>query len=544
MTDRLGARAPLPELTSLLFEEPPRLRGRARLYASWLFWLAAIAIAVASMMTIVRLLDHADTRRQTQIVLADLSVLASRLRLAELRAELDPSAMSAFLTAASVAAEELPRELSELLAFDPEGDAADRVREAVEQYQSNAEHHLELVQAGDETAARQWEQERSGPSYGLLQEATAQSGIFYSAQATRSLRWVRLSAAVAIGSEALLIGLLVGFSTRAQHRAERELHEERVRHAARFQAMVQHSADVIALLDERGTIRYVSPAGERVLGYPAEAAIGMSSLAFLGDEGVPAAEAALREVLAGRGDVEGLELPAVHADGSRRWIEVSARNLLDDPNVGGIVLNFRDVTRSRQLKDQLQHQALHDPLTGLGTRELFGHQVETALARARREESSIALFYVDLDGFKAVNDSLGHDAGDDLLVEVAQRLRRTLRESETPARLGGDEFAVLLDGAGMEEAVAVAERILEALAAPFRLATGEASVGASIGIAVGGPEDANPDELLRRADLAMYLAKSRGKGRYEVCDDLAVLRARTTATGRHRATKLAAVAAG
>lgn len=483
---------------------------------TWAFWLAAIAIACASSVAIVRLLDHADTRRQTQIVLADISEVMSELRLAEVRAVVEAGSEEQLREAIAAAAPASSSAVGTLLRLDPEGDAADRVREAADQYRSNAQVHLGLLDSEQWLAAARWEDERSGPSFELLQEATAQTGVFYSAQAVRSLRRVRMSAVAAIGSEALLIGLLVTLSSRSRHAAARKLDEERLRHAARLQALVQHSAEAIALLDARTVVRYASSAVQRILGLPPEDAVGMSFLSFLESDSRSSMRGALQELVATGGELLALELAAHHADGSPRWIEVSASNLLTDPNVGGIVLNFRDVTQSRSLKEQLRHQAWHDALTGLANRELFGRQMEQRLTQERRERSPCAVLYLDLDGFKAVNDSLGHEAGDELLTGVAERLQEALREHETAARLGGDEFAVLLERAGQEEAEAVAQRLLDALSAPFSLSAGRASVGASIGIAVGGPDDGNPDELLRQADVAMYLAKIRGKNRYQV----------------------------
>lgn len=205
---------------------------RAGVLAPWMFWLAALAIGLASILAIMRLLDHADGRRLTQIVLGDIKVEASRLRLAELYSEIAETGDEAFEAAMSVAEQDLPAAVSKLLDLDPDGDAAYRVEEAVEQYVSNAREHFRLL--GPDAAAWQWEQVRSGPSYELLQEATSESAIFYGAQARRSLRNVRLNAALAIGSEALLIGLLVGLSARSRRLAERKLYADRVGHAARF----------------------------------------------------------------------------------------------------------------------------------------------------------------------------------------------------------------------------------------------------------------------------------------------------------------------
>jgi diguanylate cyclase (GGDEF)-like protein len=170
-----------------------------------------------------------------------------------------------------------------------------------------------------------------------------------------------------------------------------------------------------------------------------------------------------------------------------------------------------------RLYEQVRHQAFHDPLTRLANRTLFRDRLEHALARTNRGLDQVAVLFVDLDDFKTVNDSLGHPAGDALLVAVGERLVGVLRPGDTVARLGGDEFAVLVeDVADHRDALAPAERILAAFAAPFSVAGSELFIGASVGIALGAAADRSADEVLRNADFAMYQAKSMGKRRYAV----------------------------
>lgn len=179
--------------------------------------------------------------------------------------------------------------------------------------------------------------------------------------------------------------------------------------------------------------------------------------------------------------------------------------------------SMMDVTERKSLEAQLTHQALHDPLTKIANRALFRDRVEHALARLTRNHVSIAVLFLDLDNFKSINDSLGHAAGDKLLVHVAERLQDCLRNSDTAARLGGDEFAVLIESVTHEdESVNIANRILDVFCEPFSIEGNEVYVGTSIGIAAGSAETAGSEELLRNADLAMYLAKGRGKGKYVV----------------------------
>jgi diguanylate cyclase (GGDEF)-like protein len=167
--------------------------------------------------------------------------------------------------------------------------------------------------------------------------------------------------------------------------------------------------------------------------------------------------------------------------------------------------------------DELARQAFHDPLTDLPNRALFADRLEHALARLNRRDQVIAVLLLDLDGFKEVNDSLGHDAGDQLLIAVSQRLRACLRPADSIARLGGDEFTILLEEiTSLREATLVAERIEDSLRTPFVLDGHEVKVTTSIGIALNSGGDIEPDDLVRNADTAMYEAKRAGKARYEV----------------------------
>jgi diguanylate cyclase (GGDEF)-like protein len=194
--------------------------------------------------------------------------------------------------------------------------------------------------------------------------------------------------------------------------------------------------------------------------------------------------------------------------------------MLDDPVVEGIVANVQDVTDRKRAEDELRHQAFHDGLTGLANRGLLVDRIEQAVRRAGRRGVDPAVIYLDLDGFKGVNDRYGHDGGDQLLRAVGQRLTATVRSEDTVARLGGDEFAVLIDENHEEaaEATTTAERILQALTAPVEVAGHEVRISASLGVAAGSV-GCTADELLRNADLAMYQAKGAGKGRVVVYDE-------------------------
>jgi len=451
---------------------------------------------------------------------------------------------------------------------------------------------------------------------------------------------------------------------------------------ARFRSLVQRSYDVIAVCDPTGTVLYVTPSVEAVLGFKPEEIIGTSGYEFLYPGDRDELAASLGRLIEGTSPQRAVEFRAVHKDGTLRYVELVPTNLVDDPSVGGIVLNVRDITERKRAEEELRllqtivlaideapdlgaalevtvqrlcevtgwacgaawtplpdrsalqlrrswwrddprlqtfaeqrqsvelplgvglpgrvwasgepslstnmaiaddsvrqaglavavavpvlaerevvavlelfnavagsddrrvitlvatvasqlgtvierkraqerlaHQALHDPLTELPNRALFLDRLALALARLRRRRSSVVVLFADVDRFKVVNDSLGHDAGDRLLVALSRRLREVLRPGDTLARFGGDEFAVLCEEVPEDDVVGIAERMMDSLAEPFTALGREVFVSISVGVAVAQDPDQRPESLLRDADAAMYLAKDRGRARFEVFDE-------------------------
>jgi diguanylate cyclase (GGDEF)-like protein/PAS domain S-box-containing protein len=276
-------------------------------------------------------------------------------------------------------------------------------------------------------------------------------------------------------------------------------------HERRFRSLVQHASDLITITGSGGVLTYVSPAVERLLGAPAESWLGRPAAEMVHPDDLRMVMAHYRTQVANPGMPVTYQVRLMRADGTYRWTEVTSVNLLHDPGVAGIVGNCRDITDAREFQQRLHHQASHDTLTGLANRGLFADRLTDALRGAVPRSVSVAL--MDLNDFKAVNDSLGHAAGDQLLVAAAERLRSSVRSGDTVARLGGDEFAVLLAYATEAEVDAVVARIIGAFTEPVHVAGSDLHMAASIGIAVNdGPVSAS--ELQRRADVAMYAAKA------------------------------------
>jgi diguanylate cyclase (GGDEF)-like protein/PAS domain S-box-containing protein len=285
---------------------------------------------------------------------------------------------------------------------------------------------------------------------------------------------------------------------------------------SRFRALIEHAADVVTVVDVDATILYDSPSCQTVLGYAPGERIGMDGMQLVHEDDRDRAIEVLAQVAEQGGTAE-VEVRIRHRDGSYRWVDTAITNLLHEPEVHGFVANFRDITARKALEDQLAHQAFHDPLTGLANRALLLDRIDHALASAQRDpKRRLAVLYLDLDDFKAVNDVYGHEAGDSLLREAAGRIAEVLRPGDTASRLGGDEFAVLLEDLPQGDlAYELGSRLLESLQEPYATDGEQVCVSASVGIAVstGGDDAAS---LLRNADLAMYRAKGDGKGRFEI----------------------------
>lgn len=283
----------------------------------------------------------------------------------------------------------------------------------------------------------------------------------------------------------------------------------------RLNGMLQRSSDLVTVIATDGSIRYQSPAAGWVLGHEAHAFHHKNLNDLIHPDDQHGALAKVNRVIEGPTGEAQFDARWRHADGSWRHTETVVTNHMNDPAVGGLVLNTRDVTERKVLETELAHRALHDPLTDLANRALFKESVERALRRTGRNGRSVAVVFLDVDDFKHVNDSLGHEAGDRLLAAVAERIRLCVRPYDVAARLGGDEFAVLLENADLRVAASVAERILRELDEPIQVSGREIAAQGSLGIAVGGPGD-DVEDVLRNADVAMYTAKAKGKGRFEV----------------------------
>ncbi|WP_405773211.1 putative bifunctional diguanylate cyclase/phosphodiesterase [Streptomyces sp. NBC_01538] len=317
--------------------------------------------------------------------------------------------------------------------------------------------------------------------------------------------------------------MLLDNITLTQELAQKENH---------FRSLVQGSSDVIMIAAPSGMLRYVSPAAAGVYGRSAEELVGTELAHLIHPEDLGCVVHELRRFLAASPDDEpttriecrfkaggGGTSRSTEAESGGGWLNVESTV---NRHHGGLIFNSRDVTERVRLQAQLQHNAEHDPLTDLPNRALFTQRVQQALSGRRSTDRGTAVLFIDLDGFKAVNDTIGHQAGDELLVQAARRLHDAVRYGDTASRLGGDEFAALIVGDGTRDRGARERHIMElanrlrlTLSQPYEINGNDVRVNASIGVAFAEP-GLGAGELLRNADLAMYRAKASGKGRVEL----------------------------
>jgi diguanylate cyclase (GGDEF)-like protein/PAS domain S-box-containing protein len=301
-----------------------------------------------------------------------------------------------------------------------------------------------------------------------------------------------------------------------RQRAEQALRDSQ----ARYRSVVEQVSEVIFTIDARSCWTFLNPAWTQVTGFTVEESLGQPFLNFIFEDDWTHCLALYEAMMRCENDYCRTELRHITKEGGHRWLEVRAHSVTDAAgSVTGIFGTLSDITERKQAEEQLHHLALHDALTGLPNRLLFQDRLQGALSRAERSQCGVAVLFVDLDNFKVVNDSMGHEAGDDLLRAVAIHLQACTRGADTTARLGGDEFTLLLEGLHtVDEATEVAERITMCLKQPIQVGDREVFASASIGIVYSAIPDGTAEDLLRDADTAMYHAKASGKSGYVLFD--------------------------
>jgi diguanylate cyclase (GGDEF)-like protein/PAS domain S-box-containing protein len=406
------------------------------------------------------------------------------------------------------------------------------VREAREYVQA-IDHELILLEANRYLEAQQVNDQEVDPRFDRLEQTIApMRSAYHQRIRTETLR-SELGLILAMAVSAGLINFLFMHSERAKRSVALAVAERfgLWQSERRFRTLTEKSGDIIIILDAEGSVKYVSPSVQGVLGLQAAIVKGHDLLEYVraGDAALVKASLKASMVMEAGASVE---FHLLHRNGAWLCFECVPRNLLSDPSIAGLVLNLRDVTARKRAEQELLFSVGHDGLTGLPNRALFLERLRGVIDRlARHPEQSAAVLFIDIDNFKVINDSLGHEAGDELMIELGKRIRTCLRTSdivgrvpsssengETVARMGGDEFTVLLeDVRNPDAAMRVAQRIRELLEDPFELRGQKIQRSASVGVALTSPGIAAED-LMRNADIAMHRAKKNGKSCCELFD--------------------------
>ncbi|MGH2788294.1 MAG: putative bifunctional diguanylate cyclase/phosphodiesterase [Actinomycetota bacterium] len=507
-------------------------RGRTGARSARLFFLIPVVIAVTAAYAIDVFRSNADEQRQAQVLLAQIQADANQQ--AELTSEVSQLGVvvqEEHNVALDAKLRTLPRQVeviqqrivtsvSLLNGLSPEHEVVSQVQTAVDDYQDQVDRLVQMLEHRDFSGSWIFDRRRIAPAFAMLRDAVDDAHVRYSQRAEAAGRMADIGTIAIVGLAVLALAFL--HVERSRRSRVLVAAEQRIimDSEARFRSLVQNSSDAFIISEVDLTARYVSPSIQRFLGYTPMEIENRRIIDLVHPDDAADVQELHQSVLAGPASSKVIECRLVHKEGSIRDVQLTVSNSRDVPSVSGLVFNARDITERKDaerervgLERQLEHQAFHDPLTNLANRVLFKDRVNHALARASRTNEDLAVLFVDLDDFKQINDTSGHEAGDFLLIAVGDRLRSCLRDADTIARLGGDEFAILLEAVdGHDDVFSVADRLLESLIMPFDVNGRHVLASGSIGIAFRGSGGKDSEELLANADVAMYAAKARGKG--------------------------------
>ncbi len=294
---------------------------------------------------------------------------------------------------------------------------------------------------------------------------------------------------------------------------ERKKAEESLRKNGQiYQALSEQATDLVFITSAEGTYKYLSPSHQRIMGYDSAKLLNQNVFSYIHPEDRKQVQAAFAMTLRDPEIVAKTACRCLHANGTWVILECTGRNCLQDPAVKGFIVNARDITAQIKMEETLRYQALHDALTDLPNRTFLQKRLNQALMNAERQQNSVALLMMDLDRFKEINDTFGHQHGDLLLQQVSTRLVQAIGGAGIVSRLGGDEFAILLPKADEESTGIIAEQLRNVLEEPFMIAGYPLNVEASVGIVLYPLHGTDGLTLMRRADVAMYAAKSTHEG--------------------------------
>jgi diguanylate cyclase (GGDEF)-like protein/PAS domain S-box-containing protein len=491
----------------------------ARAKLPFVFGLLVTTIAVLAALSWFHR-NQTDEAHSAQVILNQIAVLTrdfNNLTLAALQKQsLTPEADTEMLEARHA----LPKAVLSAHLHVYHTAALERVWPALDSYITSAGRQWFMMQFGDFDEAKQIDIQEVSPQFDLMQHQVqiAIEGEDKWAQGLALRARDEFLAAAILAATTILILFLrlqkqehIGQLQETERNALRESEE-------RFRALTEQSTDIIFIADNSGQLQYATPSVHTVLAVHGDSLVGRNMIDLVHpDDFLKTMSAGSRSVAYGQNPI--VEFRLRHADGSWLHFECVVRNLSQHKNIGGIVYNARDITERKQTQEELLFSATHDVLTGLPNRALFLGRLQSVVDRMKRHpHQAAAVLFIDVDGFKVVNDCYGHATGDVLIKAVSNRLRACMRSDGTIARMGGDEFTVLVeDVADPSDAIRVAERIQSSFAKPFLLEGHEVFKSISIGIALTSPE-VPAEAVLQNADIAMYRAKSQGKACSELFD--------------------------
>ncbi len=499
----------------------------------WSILLVAFIVALITASLIIPINRRAERSSQTQILLIYIREQLIQLSALEWQAIAEKELNSELLTKVKSTRSQIKNMSKELKTLEPQQSRLQKFFQLHNQYNVAVDKEFKLLAVGKISQAIIIDEEDVDPAYEELSAEIFKLNIYYSNQKQQASQTAERGSAIVLLISAGLISVLFWKFLKAGQVAQLAVAEQKIlsQSEERFRSLVQNASDVILVIDAQAEIIYVTVSSHRVLGYVPKDLVGTNVKNFVEPDSTVQLQNFVSNCLEVIGISQLIELPFRHQDGHLCHVEVIGNNLLNNPQVNGIILTLRDISDRKQAVELLRHHAFHDSLTNLPNRALFNEHMQQAVKQARSDENyTFAVLFLDLDRFKLVNDSLGHQIGDELLCAVAQRVKTCLRVEDTIARLGGDEFALLLqDIQNIEQAQDVAERIKQELSLPFDLNGSQLFISTSIGIAMSNnanswlddlarSSDASSwlDDILRNADIAMYHAKALGRDNYKV----------------------------
>ncbi len=465
----------------------------------------------------------------TNLILGRLSAASDnirieQLRLAEFKAQLNT------IPGLIVSLKSAPDRRTSLLKLNQELVAlqatslSERVnisQDTVDTFVQSARTQMKLIDSNQSDAAIQTRDNITNAAFVALSSSIQEKYEQFGGEASRFRQKGQFLKNMTFGVAGILILVtIVGFHRFSVADTQKEI----ARHAQelnglRFAAVVQNSNDVILLTSRKGLVTLINDACQNAWGLSPKNCVGRHFLKLFHSSDSDDILKAIDQSLAKPNvDIE-TSIRVEASPGVHHHYQVHIRNLLNNVHIGGLLLTFHDITEQAAVKEALTHQATHDRLTGLPNRSQVIVKLDEALASAKATGRRAGALFIDLDNFKTINDTLGHEMGDLLLMKVAKRIQNTIRPTDMAARLGGDEFVVLLENAGGSDGgEIIAKRIADQFARPFHLGDQDIFTSASIGVAVSQDSDMEPNDLLRRADTAMYEAKKHGKSGYVIFD--------------------------